>query len=98
MTAASANRKTINDEASLSRLSPSAMLTIDLGAPTCRIMVVAEIASGGEIIPPRRNPRASVKPGISAVDTKATTVAVRITMGNAKLVITLLHFQNAFHD
>ncbi len=98
MMAASAKRNTINDAASFNRLSPSRMLSVDLGTFTLRIMVVDETASGGEMMPPNRNPNASVKPGINAFDTKAITQEVRITMGNAKLVITLLHFQNSFHD
>ena len=61
-------------------------------------MVVADTASGGEMMPPNKNPQANVKPGMNAFDTKAITQDVRITMGNAKLVMTLLHFQNSFHD
>jgi hypothetical protein len=62
------------------------------------MMVVADIASGGEMIPPKRKPNAKVKPGISALETNATTHEVMITMGKAKLIITLLHLQNSFHD
>src|SRR4030095_1507260 len=98
MTAAKANRNTINDEASLRRLSPSAILTRLFGTFTWRMMVVAEMASGGETIPPKRNPSANVKPGIKAYDANATTQEVKITIGNAKLVITRRHFQNSFHD
>jgi hypothetical protein len=74
------------------------MLTIDFGTCTLRIIVVAETASGGEIIPPNRNPSARLKPGISQVEINATTQEVRITIGNAKLVMMRLHFQNSFHD
>ena len=98
MTAANANRNTINDEASLSRLSPSAILTRLFGAFTCRIIVDAEMASGGETIPPNKKPSANVKPGISAEDANATTHEVRTTMGNAKLMITRRYFQNCFQD
>src|SRR6478736_5786045 len=98
MTAANANLNTINDEASLSRLSPSTILTRLFGTFTCRIMVVAEIASGGDTIPPNKKPSARVNPGISACAANATTQDVRITMGNAKLMITRLHFQNSFQD
>src|SRR3954470_22414889 len=98
MTAASANRNTMREEASFSRLSPSITARIDLGTFTWRMIVVAEIASGGEMIPPNKNPRASVKPGISLLETNAITQEVKITIGNAKLVMTLLHFQNSFHD
>src|SRR5687767_6500607 len=62
------------------------------------MMVVAEMASGGEIMPPKRNPNANVKPGMRALDANAITLEVRITIGNAKLKITRLHFQNSFHD
>src|SRR5688572_5303418 len=98
MTAANAKRNTISDDASFRRLSPSTTLTRILGTFTWRIMVVAEIASGGDTIPPKRNPRASVKPGIKAYDAKATTQEVRITIRNAKLVITRRHLQNSFQE
>src|SRR4030095_7579402 len=98
MTAANAKRNTIKDEASFSKLSPSMMLRSRLGACTCRRIVVADMASGGETIPPRRKPNANVKPGINAYDANATTQEVIITMGNAKLVITRLHFQNSFQE
>src|SRR6476620_9628808 len=61
-------------------------------------MVVAEMASGGEMMPPKRKPSASVKPGMSALDTNAMTHEVRMTMGKAKLVITRRHFHNSFHE
>jgi len=61
-------------------------------------MLVAETASGGDIIPPNKKPNANVKPGIRAVETKATTHEVMMTIGKAKLVMTLLHLQNSFHD
>src|SRR5688500_10257833 len=98
MTATKAKRNTMSADASFRRLSPSATLTNIFGAFTCRMIVVAEIASGGDTIPPKRKPSASVKPGISAVDAKATTQEVRITIGKAKLVITRLHFQKSFHE
>src|SRR3954470_14477965 len=93
-----ANRKTISEDASLSKLSPPIMLTNPFGAFTCFIMVVAEMASGGDTMPPNKNPNARVKPGIQAQDTTAITEEVRMTIGNAKLVITRRHFQNSFHD
>src|SRR6187455_3106390 len=88
----------MSEVASLSRLSPSATLTSNFGAFASRIMVVAAMASGGEMIPPSKKPRANVKPGIRATETKATTQEVRITMGKAKLAMILLYFQNSFHD
>lgn len=63
------------------------MLTCDFGTFTFRMMVVADIASGCEMIPPKRKPNAKVKPGISALETNATTHEVMITMGKAKLII-----------
>src|SRR6185369_7448710 len=98
ITAINAKRNTIKDEASFNKLSPSIMLSNLLGAFTCRKMVVADMASGGETIPPRRKPNANVKPGIIVYDANATTQEVMMTMGNAKLMITRLHFQNSFHE
>src|SRR5687768_5948316 len=98
MTAARAKRNTIKEDASFSKLSPSIMLTRDFGTFTWRMMVVAEIASGGDIIPPKRKPIANVNPGINALDTNAITQAVMMTIGKAKPVITRLHFQNSFQD
>jgi hypothetical protein len=97
-TAAIAKRNTISDDASFSRLSPSIMLTSDLDTFTRRMIVVAEIASGGETMAPRRKPNANVKPGTSALDTRAITNAVMMTIGKAKAVITRRHFQNSFHE
>src|SRR5689334_23790443 len=88
----------MSEEASFSRLSPSMIARMDFGTFTWRIIVVAEMASGGEMIPPNKKPRASVKPGINLLETKAITHEVRITIGKAKLVMTLRHFQNSFHD
>src|SRR3954447_9025998 len=88
----------MREEASLRRLSPSMILTSDFGTFTCRIIVVAEIASGGDMMPPKRKPSDSVKPGINELDTNATTQEVMITMGKAKPVITRLHFQNSFQE
>src|SRR4051812_33585036 len=88
ITAAEANRNTIREEASFRRLSPSIMLTSDLGTFTSRMMVVAEMASGGDIMPPKRKPNASVNCGMIALDTNAITQDVMMTIGKAKLVIT----------
>jgi hypothetical protein len=59
---------------------------------------VAATASGGEIIPPRRNPKAREKPGIMAFDTSATAAEVKITNPNASRLIGLFHFQNSCHE
>lgn len=74
------------------------MLTIDFDTLTRRMMVVAEMASGGEIIPPNKNPSASVKPGINQVEINAIRQDVRITIGNAKLMMIRRHLQNSFHE
>src|SRR4051794_4483604 len=62
------------------------------------MMDEAEIASGGDTIPPNINPSASVNPGISALETIATTKEVIITTGKAKLVTILRHRHNSFHE
>ena len=74
------------------------MLTSDFGTLTRRIIVVAETASGGETIPPNRNPNAKVNPGISQCETSATTHDVIITIGKAKPVISRRQRQNSFHE
>ena len=98
MTAATANRNTISEEASFSRLSPSIIHTSDFGTFRSRMIVVAEMASGGEMMPPNKNPSANVKPGIRALDVSAMMHEVRMTIIKAKLLITLRHFQNSFHE
>lgn len=70
--AASANLKTIRLDASLIRLSPSRMMMARLGMAMPRSTDVAATASGGEMMPPRRNPAASGKP----VDRKIGEVAI----------------------
>jgi hypothetical protein len=62
------------------------------------MMLVAETASGGEMIPPNRKPWARLNPGIMALDTKAITVELIITMGKAKLIMILRHFQKFFQE
>ena len=96
--AVKANLKTIRLDASFNKLSPSAMLTNDLGTFTFLMIDVAEMASGGDTIPPKRKPRASVKPGIHALETNAITQDVTITIGKAKLNITRLQRQNSFQE
>src|SRR4051812_45744916 len=98
MTAASANRNTISDDASLSRLSPSRIVTIDFGTFTLLIIVVADTASGGDIMPPNKKPNASVKPGINQLEATAIRQEVMITIGKAKPVITLRHLKNSFQE
>jgi hypothetical protein len=69
-----------------------------LGTFTYFRIEVAETASGGDMMPPNRNPNASVNPGIILLDTKAIRKDVSITIINAKEVITRRHFQNSFQD
>jgi hypothetical protein len=57
------------------------------------MIVVAETASGGETIPPKRKPSANVNPGMITYDANATTQEVIITMIKAKLIMILLHFR-----
>ena len=74
------------------------MLKSDLGTFTLRMMVVAEMASGGETIPPNKNPNAKVKPGMIVLETMAITNAVTMTIRKAKLLITLLRCQSSFQE
>src|SRR5258708_8635824 len=97
-TAISAYRKMTSAEASFSRLAPYSIDKSRLGAFTCLSTEVADTASGGEIIPPSKKPSAMVNPGMTALDTRATTSEVRITIRKAKLPMTLLHRHNSFQD
>ena len=98
MTVNNAKRNTISEEASFSKLSPSIILKSDFDTFTSRMIVVADMASGGEMIPPKRKPNANVKPGINAREANAITHEVMITIGKAKLMIIRRHFQNSFQD
>ncbi|MNE20774.1 hypothetical protein D3C81_1159040 [compost metagenome] len=59
-----ANRNTVKEAASLTKLSPSRIAIPRLGILTPFNTELAATASGGEIIPPNRKPKAKVKPGI----------------------------------
>jgi hypothetical protein len=96
--AAKAKRKTIKLEASLMRLSPSRTVKPRFGILNPFSIEFAATASGGEIIPPSRNPSASVKPGIMAFEIKATVAEVKITSPNANRRIGRFHFHNSFHE
>jgi len=96
--AASAKRKTIKLEASLMRLSPSRTVKPRFGTLNPFSIEFAATASGGEIMPPSRNPSASVKPGIIAFEIKATVAEVKITRPNANRMIGRFHFHNSFHE
>ncbi len=56
------------------------------------------IASGGEIIPPNKNPSANVKSGIIALETNATAAEVQTTNPNANKLIGRFNFQKSFHE
>lgn len=64
ITATKATLKTIKLEASLIKLSPSKIVTNLLGIFKPFKTEVAATASGGEIIPPNKNPKANVNPGM----------------------------------
>ena len=96
--AATANRNTIKLEASFTRLSPSNTVASLFGIFRFFTTDVAATASGGEIIPPSRNPKASVKPGISHTEKNATIAEVVSTNPNARSIIGRFAFQKSFHD
>src|SRR5436190_13061790 len=85
-------------DASLIRLSPSRMVARRFGTLRFAITDVAATASGGEMMPPRRKPSASVNPGMSQTEKYATTVEVNMTSPNASNRIARFHFQKSFHD
>ncbi len=58
-TAATAKRYATSAVASLTRLSPSKIVTIRRGTFSRSAIAVAAIASGGEMIAPKTNPAAS---------------------------------------
>lgn len=88
----------ISAEASLSKLSPYRMDDTRLGTLTNFRIAPVLTASGGETIPPNKNPKASEKPGIKALATNATDKAVKKTTTNAKLPMMRLHFHNSFPE
>jgi hypothetical protein len=92
-TANMANRKMIREDASLSKLSPSRIDVTRLGTFTNLRMALALTASGGDTIPPSKNPMANDIPGKNKFAAMATEQAVKNTTMNAKLEIILLHFQ-----
>ncbi|MNE72615.1 hypothetical protein D3C80_1685730 [compost metagenome] len=59
-----ANRKIISEEASFSKLSPSRIEASLFGTFTNFRIAPALTASGGETIPPNKNPKAKENPGI----------------------------------
>ena len=60
--AATATRYAISADESLTRLSPSIMLTSRRGAPSCRVIAVAATGSVGETIAPSANATAHGRP------------------------------------
>lgn len=96
--AAKAKRKTMSEEASLIRLSPSRIVTTRFGIfKPCRTDVAAT-ASGGEMIAPSKNPCASEKFGITAWAMNAMPVEVNITNPKDNRLIGRLNFQNSFQE
>jgi hypothetical protein len=64
VTAMMANCMMMSDVASFSKLSPSKIVETRFGILTNLVMALALTASGGDTMPPSKNPNASVKPGI----------------------------------
>ena len=60
-----ANLKTVNEAASFTKLSPSSIAKPLLGIFKPFSTDEAATASGGEMMPPNKKPKASVKPGIT---------------------------------
>src|SRR5688572_5096309 len=97
-TAIKAKRNTIKLDASFNRLSPSTIEETLLGTFTYFSTDVADTASGGDTMPPSKNPNASVNPGMTALDTIATTNEVTMTIRKAKLDTTRRQRQSSFHE
>ena len=98
MMAASAKRNTIKLDASFTRLSPSRIAVRRFGTLIFLSTDVAATASGGDMMPPNKNPSAKVNPGIIALDANATAVAVTNTNPKANMEITRRHFQKSAQD
>ncbi len=77
--AAIAVRSSTSDVASLTRLSPSRMVTTRRGRPTRRATAVVATASGGATMAPSANAAAKDSPGTTQRATTATTSAVKAT-------------------
>src|SRR5690606_2272859 len=95
---AKAIRNTVREAASLTKLSPSNKVTPRFGMLTPLRTEVAATASGGEIIPPNRNPNASVNPGIKLTDKYATAMEVTKTSPKPMVRIDLRLLQKLFHE
>src|SRR6266404_8692583 len=95
---AKANRNTIKLDASLIRLSPSRIVITLFGTFSPLNTEFAATASGGDMMPPNKKPNASVKPGMIACETNATTADVMMTRPNANKIIGRFHFQKSIHD
>lgn len=74
------------------------MLRVLLGIFKCFKIDVAATASGGELIPPSKNPIATVIPGIILEERYATTMEVRKTKPKASPKIGLLNLRKSFHE
>ncbi len=97
-TAAKAKRNTIKLAASLTRLSPSKISTTRLGILNFSSTEVAAIASGGEMIPPNKKPKAKEKPGINRWATMATAQEVKMTRPKAKNQWAYASAQKSFQE
>src|ERR1700676_797279 len=97
-TAINANRKIIKEVVSFNRLSPSSTDDMRFGIFTNFMISVTLTPSGGETIPPNKNPSANVNPGIKKLATSATESAVKKTTPNAKLPMTRLQRHSAFEE
>ena len=81
--APSANRYVTSAVASLTRLSPSMMVTRRRGTPSFLMTAAAADASGGETIAPSRNAAGHEMPRPKARTVTATSVVVNRTRPNA---------------
>jgi hypothetical protein len=93
-----ANCKMIRDEASFSKLSPSKIVENLFGSFTNLVIALALTASGGETIPPSKNPKDKVNPGINQYEAKATPTALINTTIKAKESIILRHLNNSLNE
>lgn len=83
MVAATATRRAVRAVASLSRLSPSRMVTTRRGSPTLRATAVADTASGGATTAPRARQAASGSEGTTRCRTSPTAAVVNSTSPKA---------------
>ena len=97
-TAASANLYATRPVASLTRLSPSMMVTTRRGTLSRWVTAVAATASGGDTIAPSTNATSQLIPGITACAAQATAVVVATTRPMASCEIGRLLAAKSRHD